>query len=90
LYQTKLSFVLAEVRGSVADYGVRDQTLRMLIAGIPLVHIHMQHNLRRITIDKLKSLRRGCVPLPQSRYLMGTCDPTKEKILKRNQVAIAM
>jgi hypothetical protein len=62
----------------------------MLIAGIPLKHVHMQRNFKFIAQDKLKSLRRGCVPLPNSRYLMGTSDPTEERVLKRNQVAIAM
>ena len=65
-------------------------TLRMLIAGIPLTHIHMQNNLKSIAQDKLKSLRRGCVPLPITWYLMGTWDITKEQVMKPNQVATAM
>lgn len=87
---TNRNAAIKEVRGSTAESGLRDQTLRMLIAGIPLKHVHMQRNFKFIAQDKLKSLRRGCVPLPNSRYLMGTSDPTEEGVLKRNQVAIAM
>ncbi|KAG0560418.1 hypothetical protein KC19_10G179300 [Ceratodon purpureus] len=87
---TNRNAAFKELRGSTAESGLRDQTLRMLIAGIPLNHIHLQKNLKSVAIDKLKNLRRGCVPLPNSRYLMGTSDPTEERVLKRNQVAIAM
>ena len=50
----------------------------------------MQKNLRLLQQDKMKDLRRGCVPLRNARHLMGTSDPTKERVLKPNQVAVAM
>ncbi|KAG0604472.1 hypothetical protein M758_10G174600 [Ceratodon purpureus] len=80
-----------EVQNSDPEYDTyRDETFRMLEAGFPMNHPHLQRNLRYHMADKLKSLSRGCVPLKHSFYLMGTSDPTPERILKPNQVAIAM
>lgn len=78
----------AELKRSPPDYDVGDQTMRMIMANIPMNNPQMQKNLKKITQDKLTLLRKGCVPLPGSYYLMGTSDPTKEKILKPNEVAI--
>lgn len=72
------------------DHSLGDQLYRMIRAGIPMSNPQMQKNLRLLQQDKMKDLRRGCVPLRNTRYLMGTSDPTKERVLKPNQVAIAM
>ena len=77
----------AELKRS-PDYDVGDQTLRMIMANIPMNNPQMQKNLKKLTQDKITLLRKGCVPLPDSYYLMGTSDPTKEKILKPSEVAI--
>jgi hypothetical protein len=78
----------AEVENCVQ--GVGEQTYRMLNAGFPINHPQVQKNLRMLTQDRIPDIRKGCVPLPGSFYLMGTSDPTENKVLKRNQVAIAM
>jgi RNA-dependent RNA polymerase len=77
-----------ELKRSPPDYDVGDQTMRMIMANIPMNNPQMQKNLKKITQDKITLLRKGCVPLPESYYLMGTSDPTKERILKSNEVAI--
>lgn len=77
-----------EVKESGADFGPGDQTYRMLLAGMPLSHPQIQRNLKILSKKKMKELQRGCVPLPGTYYLMGTSDPTPEKVLERNQVAI--
>lgn len=79
----------AEVESSTSEDSLRDQTLRMLMSGIPMNHPYLQRNLRFITQNRILGLRKGCVPIPDCFYLMGTSDPTKG-VLKRNQVAIAM
>lgn len=78
----------AELRRSSPDYDVGDQTLRMIMANIPMNNPQMQKNLKKITQDKITLLRKGYIPLPDSYCLMGTSDPTKERILKPNEVAI--
>lgn len=81
----------AEVQNSDPEFDAyRDETYRMLLAGFPMNHPYLQKNLRFHVQDRIKGLRRGCVPLEKSFYLMGTADPTQERILKPNQVAIAM
>lgn len=80
--------VFRELKRSPPDYDVGDQTMRMIMANIPMNNPQMQKNLKKITQDKITLLRKGCVPLPESYYLMGTSDPTKERILKSNEVAI--
>nr|XP_024378193.1 probable RNA-dependent RNA polymerase 3 isoform X2 [Physcomitrium patens] len=80
--------VFRELKRCSQDYDVGDQTLRMIMANIPMNNPQMQKNLKKISQDKIALLRKGCVPLPQSCYLMGTCDPTKERVLKPNEVAV--
>lgn len=78
----------AELKRSTPDYDVGDQTLRMIMANIPMNNPQVQSNLEIITQDKIALLQKGHIPLPESYYLMGTSDPTKERILKSNEVAI--
>ncbi|KAH8966338.1 hypothetical protein BDL97_03G020600 [Sphagnum fallax] len=85
---TKWELAFKEVENCLQ--GVGEQTYRMLNAGFPINHPQVQKNLRMLTQDRIPDIRKGCVPLPGSFYLMGTSDPTENKVLKRNQVAIAM
>ncbi|CAK9210508.1 unnamed protein product [Sphagnum troendelagicum] len=70
--------------------GIGEQTYRMLESGFPMNHPQVQKNLRLLAQDRIVDIRKGCVPLPGSFYLMGTSDPTEKKVLKHHQVAISM